>query len=420
MASSTFPAAPGNSRGAVSVAGTIALYLVGVLVDVYAVINVPGAVTLPVLNGSGDVELTDLGTGLVLLVLVAWASVFWMRRHPFATTIAGGALAVVGVSYVLLLIGAVAYVRRFPQRTRIVGVITGAVVIAFAVREATTSWGGALPWLMTQRDNNQGDLVWVAMPFVWACVAVGVAAAVVFASRARSYVAVADAKASEQQLRADSLSDQMARQAERERIARDMHDALAHRLSVVSLHAGALEAAAGDSANTGDMARTVREQSHAALQDMRGLIGDLRAGPGSPPTIPATMRAVGALLGDLRAAGTAINAFVMFESPERAGALFDSAVYRIVQEALTNAIRHASGAPVDVYIQVEPIGGARIRIANILRADVASDLPRGGNGILGIRERAAGLNGTAWVGAHDGFFIVDVTLPWEERGMPAR
>jgi len=206
------------------------------------------------------------------------------------------------------------------------------------------------------------------------------------------------------------------RQAERERIARDMHDALAHRLSVVSLHAGALEAAGMTvGRDAGEIARTVREQTHAALEDMRGLIGDLRSGPGEAS--PATMRAVGALLSDLRAGGVQITAYVVIEAPERATAQFDSAVHRIVQEALTNALKHGKRAPIDVFVQVGPPEGARIRVVNALRPHAAPLAPGGGHGTIGIRERAVALGGTAWIGAHEGTFIVDVTLPWQERAV---
>jgi signal transduction histidine kinase len=127
------------------------------------------------------------------------------------------------------------------------------------------------------------------------------------------------------------------------------------------------------------------------------------------------MRALGQLLGEHRAAGAPITAYVVLEDPERASTQFDGAVYRIVQEALTNARKHAPGVAVDVHVQAGPVEGARIRIVNPLAA-MGAPLPSGGNGTVGIRERAAALGGTAWIGAHEGCFIVDVTLPWQERG----
>jgi signal transduction histidine kinase len=149
---------------------------------------------------------------------------------------------------------------------------------------------------------------------------------------------------------------------------------------------------------------------------MRGLIGDLRSGSDMSTSSPASMRAMGALLMDLRAGGADVRPYVMIDSAERASALLDSAVFRIVQEGLTNAVKHGPRMPIDVFVLVEPPSGARIRISNPLGRQPNSTVPGGANGLVGIRERAAALGGEAWLGPHDGAFIVDVRLPWHERG----
>lgn len=402
-------------------AGSVALFVVGVMADVYAVINVPGAAVLTG-GASPESEVTSLGTAIALLAMAGWVSVFWLRSHPLVPVIAGAVLALIGLSYVLLLVGSVALVGRRPQWLRPLAIGVSAVVAVHAVREATTPWGAALPWLFTTRPESQFETAWIIAPFLWAAIALAAAAAAVLTDRARTRAQRSEVRAEQELRRADELTEQMVRQAERERIARDMHDALAHRLSVVSLHAGALEAAASASTMTdaGEIARTVREQTHAALQDMRGLIGDLRSGTSASPATPASMRAIGTLLADLRAGGADVRSYVVIESPERAAALLDGAVFRIVQEALTNAIKHAPGAPIEVHVQAEPQSGARIRITNPIHAAGSAPVPGGGNGMLGIRERAAALGGEAWLGAHDGTFIVDATLPWQEHVAPAR
>lgn len=379
-----------------------------------AVINVPGAAILPESARDGA-SVTGWGTILVLVVFAAWVSAFWRDRHPFVTFIAGGILAVIGVSYLLLLVGAVAVLGRHPARLKSISLVVCSAVGLFVLREVLTAWGGALPWFFSGRDAAQSEPAWNVAASIVAIVALAVTTAIVFASRARLHAAKSDVRAEYEQRRADSLAEQMIRQAERERIARDMHDALAHRLSVVSLHAGALEGSTDGAA--GELARTVREQTHEALQDMRGLIGDLRSGPGARG--PSTMRAIGSLLAELRAGGVSINAYIFIESPERASVQLDSTVHRVVQESLTNAIKHAPTAPIDVFVQVEAVGGVRIRLVNPLLSGAASIAPGGNHGILGIRERAAALGGTAWIGAHEGHFIVDVTLPWQEREDPS-
>lgn len=412
MAAPSTPVSP-RLRRVAAAAGTVVLFAVGIMIDAMGIINVPGAAELPAGEG-GDARLGGVGAGLFLLAIAAWITVFWRRRIPLMTLIAGGVLAAVGLSYVLLLVGAVATVLRRPAwTTRVaIGVSVGAVL--FALREVLTGWGGALAWTFTQRADAQHEPAWIAASFIWVAISLGVAAGVVFLVRARERAARSDVRAAQEQQRADTLNEQMVRQNERERIARDMHDQLTSRLSVVSLHAGALESASGDG-EAAEMARTVREQTHAALQDLRGLLGDLRSGPGAAISSPATMRALGQLLGEHRASGTSITAYVVLEDPERASTQFDGAVYRIVQEALTNARKHAPSVTVDVHVQAGPAEGARIRIVNPLGAAGVA-LPSGANGTVGIRERAAALGGTAWIGAHEGSFIVDVALPWQERG----
>lgn len=414
MTSSSMPESRSAARRVRGVGGAIALLVVGVMIDICGVVNVPGAATISSANG-GQVVITGLGTGLALMVICAWLTVLWRERYPLVPLIAGGVLAVIGVSYLLLLIGAVAFVRRRPTRLRLTGIIVVAGVVLYLVREAFTPWGGALPWFLTTHVDALDDPWWILASFVCALLSLGVAATIIAITRSRERADRSDLRVAAEVQRVDVLTEQAARQAERERIARDMHDALAHRLSVVSLHAGALEAAAGQG-DTSEMARTVREQTHAALQDMRGLIGELRSPGDSTSATPASMRAIGSMLSGMRATGHPITSLVVIESPERAGALFDSAVYRIVQEALTNAIKHASGEGIDAFVQVSPAEGARLRVVNPLGTVRTAVVPGGGNGILGIRERAVALGGEAWIGESEGTFIVDVSLPWQERG----
>lgn len=411
---------PGNARHGLrrarTAGGRILLIVFGSLIDIYSVVNVPGAVTFLALDGDDKVSITGFGTLLALLAIASWISLLWVDRVPLLPLIAGGALAVFGISYLLLLVAAVHVVRLRPRMLRTLGAVVGGGMILFAVREVLTPWGAALPWLFTTDIAALGDASWMLGSLICAVLSLGVAVAVVAVSRSRARADRSEERVAVETLRADALREQTVRQAERERIARDMHDALAHRLSVVSLHAGALESAAADG-HAGEMARTVREQTHAALQDMRGLIGDLRSGP-EAAAAPVTMRAIGALIAGVRAGGQPITSLVLIESPERAGALLDGAVFRIVQEALTNAMKHAAGSPIDVHVAVSPADGCRVRVTNPLTATTGAGggVPGGGNGLLGIRERAAALGGDAWIGEHEAVFIVDVTLPWQERG----
>lgn len=415
------PAAASSSRVPRAVARSsvsIALWVLGAVIDICAVANVPGATVFPLVDGAdgGVLKVTSLGGALALVAVIAWSTVLWRRRRPVFAMAAGAVLALVGLSYLLLLIGAVRFVRVRPAATVRTGILVGICVLGFTARELFTPWGGALAWFLTSRVEAVRSVEWSIVVVACAVVSLASAAGAVVLARARDRMRRSERRAEVQLHRADALAEQATRQGERERIARDMHDALAHRLSVVSLHAGALEAAVDTDGQIGEIARTVREQTHAALQDMRGLIGDLRGEISGRTTPMATMRGLGGLVAGLRSAGHAVTSLIMIESPERAGAILDSAVFRIVQESLTNAVKHAPGVPIDVIVQVSPTEGGRVRVENPLAPGTAGQVPGGRNGVLGIRERAESLGGEAWIGPYDGSFIVDVSLPWQERG----
>lgn len=101
----------------------------------------------------------------------------------------------------------------------------------------------------------------------------------------------------------------------------------------------------------------------------------------------------------------------MVEGADRVGATLDAAAFRILQESLTNAIKHAPGSVVSVTFDAAPERGIRIRVTNPLTASGAG-VPGSRTGLIGIRERAAAVGGTAWIGPYEGEFIVDVSLPW--------
>lgn len=404
-------------RTAARVAGrgwTVALFMLGALFETVALMNVPGAARPPV-SATGSPSVTDLGVLLWLLTTVGWVTVFVRRRHPLLVLIAGGVLALVGTSYLLLLIGVVHAMRRWPRVRVRIGVIAGAIVLLFSAREVFTSWGGALPWVLL-RDAGDPELAAGVASVAIALASLAATFGVVAYTRTRGERDANRDRADREHLRAEALGEQLARQAERERLARDIHDALSHRLSAISLQAGAFEASAATSPDLGARARTLREQAHASLEDLRGLLGELRMErrDDAPPSL-GSMRALGPLLRDVRAGGTVVDAFVMLDDVAEASTVLDTAVYRIVQESLTNALKHAPGSPVSVYVEASAATGVRIRVSNRLRAG-GPETPGSRHGIVGIRERAEALGGTAWIGASEGEFIVDVTLPWSHRG----
>jgi signal transduction histidine kinase len=216
----------------------------------------------------------------------------------------------------------------------------------------------------------------------------------------------------EQQLRVEQ-----ARAAERARIAREMHDVLAHRISLLSLHAGALEFRPDASPDEAARAAgVIRASAHEALEDLRAVIGVLREGPdGDHPERPQpTLGDVPSLVEESRAAGVRVS----FES-DVAGALPDSVgrnAYRIVQEGLTNARKHARGAAVDVALSGAPTTGLEIEIRNRLPVGAvagSSSIPGAGTGIIGLAERTSLAGGRLEHGRTEaGDYRLWAWLPW--------
>lgn len=384
----------------------VVLFVFSLFVTVLGLANVPGAETAT--------GMTDLGLGVWLIALVAWGTVFLRRRFPWVTLIAGLAVALLGVDYLLFLLGAFHVLVRADARRRVlIGCGTFAVVALWVVRDLTTPWGADVFTL----DDGSGVSPTMATVAIAATSLVITAGSVALSVSLRT-TAEERRRAEVEHTRATTLGDELARQAERQDLAREIHDGLTNRLALLSMMGGNVTKAVerGDP-SAADLARSLQAQSREALGDLRGLVHDLREGPSAQQAPRGTMRAVPALIADARAAGTSVSATVVLDGISTANAALDSAVHRMAQESLTNAMKHAHGAPVSFYLEAAPSSGVRLRVTNPLAVRAkAHDLGGGGMGLVGIGERAAALGGTAWTGAHGGEFIVDVTLPWVVAG----
>jgi signal transduction histidine kinase len=217
----------------------------------------------------------------------------------------------------------------------------------------------------------------------------------------------------EQQLRVEQ-----ARQAERARIAREMHDVLAHRISLLSLHAGALEFR--PDASPDEVARAagvIRASAHEALEDLRAVIGVLREQPdGDAPERPQpTLAHLPGLIDESRAAGMRVSYDWRLAAAVGVPEGLGRNAYRIVQEGLTNARKHARGSAVDVTVAGAPGAGLEIEVRNRLPvgAVAASAIPGAGAGIIGLVERASLAGGRLEHGrTEEGDYRLWAWLPW--------
>ena len=218
----------------------------------------------------------------------------------------------------------------------------------------------------------------------------------------------------EQQLRVSQ-----ARQLERNQIAREMHDVLAHRISLVSMHAGALEFRA--EAVGGEVARSaavIRSSAHQALEDLREVIGVLRDGAddGTPERPQPTLADVPCLIEESKQAGMHVTLrFSFADTDDGLPLIVGRTAYRIVQEGLTNARKHAPGAAVTVHLEGCPGPGLTVEIRS--RRPIADrsgpGIPGAGQGLVGLAERTDLAGGRLEHGRlPDGDFRLGAWLPW--------
>jgi len=227
----------------------------------------------------------------------------------------------------------------------------------------------------------------------------------------RAYVAGLEERA--EQLERDAAQQaQIATAAERARIAREMHDVVAHSLSVMVVQAdGALYAAEKRPEVAVETLRTISETGRSSLTEMRKLLGILRDDDGETPLAPVPSAAdIHGLVEGLRASGLVIELNVLGDLG-RLDAATGLTVYRIVQEALTNTLKHAGPgvtASVDLRVTQDSV---RIQVDDDGRGGTAADDGQG-HGILGIRERIAVHAGEVEAGPRPGGgFRVKAVVP---------
>ncbi|MEV1024700.1 histidine kinase [Streptomyces sp. NPDC050264] len=341
----------------------------------------------------------DFATVDQLVGALACAAVWLRRRWPL-----GFALAMVPVGVVSDSAGGAVAISIFTLAVhrpfRFVGWVAGAsialVPVYFAVRP----------------DPSSPYLVSVAFTVIIAATCVGWGMYV--RSRRQLLLSLRD-RAHRAETEAALRAEQAQRLA-REAIAREMHDVLAHRLTLLSVHAGALEFRPdAPQAEIARAAGVIRESAHEALQDLREIIGVLRAadhGDESGRPQP-TLAALDTLVAESREAGMEVVLDQHVTDPEAVPASTGRTAYRIAQEGLTNARKHAPGAEVAVTVGGAPGDGLTITVGNPPPPGEVPHVPGSGQGLIGLTERAGLAGGRLDHGpGPDGGFVVRAWLPW--------
>ncbi|WP_200419344.1 sensor histidine kinase [Streptomyces sp. Y2F8-2] len=320
-----------------------------------------------------------------------------------------------------LLIGTAALVADTVTRGNLVTVVMFTDLMYAAVLYGTPASARRLPWvtgLLTVASALVPLAVWRVPQTLLIGVGVGVIA---LAPASTGWVVRNHRDAAEAaRLRAEqtALLAEMDRSqavtAERARVARELHDMVANHLSAIAIHSTAA-LSLDDPATSREALAVIRENSVAGLEEMRRLIGILRDGGAErDPTATPTLDGLAALVGSARANGLDVTLDAGYE---KVPAPVELAAYRIVQESLTNALKHADPGRVTVRL-AQRDGLLDIRVTSPYGDRDGPRAPGSGTGLTGMRERIALLGGTFAAGPDGPWWTVRATLPLTE-GDPA-
>ncbi|OZM71247.1 two-component sensor histidine kinase [Amycolatopsis antarctica] len=336
-------------------------------------------------------------SGDPLVALGCLVALLWRRRFPLAV-----AMTVVIVSTASALATGAALLALCSISTRRRPVEIGIVVLAYVTASQFTF--GFYP------IQSPSGPIWLQLTIP--ALSGGIAVAAGMAVGARRVEVLSLRERAESAEREQAARAAQARTLERNRIAREMHDVLAHRISLVAMQAGVLDHR-GDLAaeETRVLIRGIAEGSHQALEELRDVLGVLRADPERPEPPQPSLNRIPELVADARTSG--LNATLTTTVTEEPSEVLGRTCYRIVQEGLTNAAKHAPGA--QVHVVLDGTAGEEIHVG--VRSSPptirTTPAPASGFGLLGLGERVSLAGGelehhpTA-----DNGYLLSARLPW--------
>jgi signal transduction histidine kinase len=329
------------------------------------------------------------------LVVVAGGSLAWRRRAPLTVaTIVSAAVATASLlgywpEFVAMLWIAVYSAAAYAERERLIRVLLPVALLTSTAVSIGERWDRGLNWVEILTDL----VATFVIPYLLGRMTFNRRRRIVSEREVATREAVA---------------------AERAAIARELHDVVAHHMSVMVVQAGAARAVSGsDPAAAAEALRQIEASGRTGLAEMRRLLEVLKAeedGDGKAPQ-PGLAR-IDELLDAMRASGLPVEA-VVEGTPRPLSHGVDLSAYRIVQEGLTNALRHAGGASARVLVRYEP-DALELEIADDGSGPRDDPEASGGHGLIGMRERVHLFGGELEAGPRrGGGFLVRARLPSE-------
>ena len=352
---------------------------------------------LPLINPSRHLDpglvAMLLGPGLVAMLLLVW-----LRRAPIPVAVSLAGLWLLSPAVFGPAMAAQAHIARHRR-----GIDAIAVACTLIAAKSVI--------MLRDPSGNSATRIEVFIS------ATGVIIALLVGLLDRSTTDAKQQRAAAQAARQDAWEAQLneTRLVERERIAREMHDVVAHRISLIALHAGALaHHMRSEQGEAGDLARAIQTNAQSSLDELRTMLARLRGNAAPPEPPQPTLSGLDALLADARSAGQQVAAELdgdPAEVPDRVS----RHAYRIVQEGLTNARKHAPGSPVALSLETTS-DRLRVVVRNRL-ADLAQpDRSGSGLGLVGIAERVDLVGGDLSHGIEGEEFTLKATRPYTPEG----
>lgn len=356
-------------------------------------------------DGIRLIEVSPVAQALLIVSgVISCLSLYFRRRWPVQIAIGTAVLATVNPAVSgASLVGLFTVASRRPWRI-------SAAIAAFSALISVPIY-----YMIFESESP----LWVDMSLTALVLAVALAWGLFVGARRQLIVSLRERAIQAEEDRDLRLAQ--AREQERTRIAREMHDVLAHRISLVALNAGALEFRPDASPEeVRNAAAVVRSNAQLALEELRDVISVLREDQrnedaATEPPQP-TLVNVGALIEESRQSGMEVEFEADVDGIDSIPASVGRTAYRVVQEGLTNVRKHAPGGAARVSLSGSPEDGLAVEISNrrpLIEPTAPTAIPGSGTGLIGLSERIDLAGGNLTHGPRaDGRFTLTAWLPW--------